>query len=36
MSWEELYPGVSEQAYYSVLRYDPRRKDKIQELVWVL
>ena len=33
MSWEELYPVVSNQAYYSVLRYDPRRKDKIQELV---
>jgi hypothetical protein len=24
---------VKEQAYYAVLRYDPRRKDKIQELV---
>ena len=33
MSWEELYPIVAEQAYYAVLRYDPRRKDKIQELV---
>ena len=33
MSWEELYPIVREQAYYAVLRYDPRRKDKIQELV---
>ena len=33
MSWEELYPIVQEQAYYAVLRYDPRRKDKIQELV---
>ncbi len=33
MSWEELYPVVREQAYYAVLRYDPRRKDKIQELV---
>ena len=33
MSWEELYPIVSDQAYYAVLRYDPRRKDKIQELV---
>ena len=33
MSWEELYPIVNEQAYYAVLRYDPRRKDKIQELV---
>ena len=33
MSWEELYPIVAKQAYYAVLRYDPRRKDKIQELV---
>ena len=33
MSWEELYPVVAEQAYWTVLRYDPRRKDKIQELV---
>ena len=33
MSWEELYPVVREQAKYAVLRYDPRRKDKIQELV---
>ncbi|MGE5847904.1 MAG: hypothetical protein ACM34O_14365, partial [Ignavibacteria bacterium] len=33
MSWEELYPTINEQAYYAVLRYDPRRKDKIQELV---
>ena len=33
MSWEKLYPIVREQAYYAVLRYDPRRKDKIQELV---
>ena len=33
MSWEELYPIVQEQAYYAVLRYDPRRKDKIQELI---
>jgi len=33
MSWEELYPTVSDQAYWSVMRYDPRRKDKIQELV---
>jgi ATP/maltotriose-dependent transcriptional regulator MalT len=33
LSWEELYPVVREQAYYAVLRYDPRRKDKIQELV---
>ena len=33
MSWEELYPIVQEQAYYAVLRYDPRRQDKIQELV---
>jgi hypothetical protein len=33
MSWDELYPIVYEQAYWSVLRYDRRRKDKIQELV---
>ena len=33
MSWDELYPIVKEQAYYAVMRYDPRRKDKIQELV---
>ena len=33
MSWEELYPIVKEQAKYAVLRYDPRRKDKIQELL---
>ena len=33
MSWEELFPIVSEQSYWAVLRYDPRRKDKIQELV---
>ena len=33
MSWEELYPVVQDQAYYAVLRYDPRRSDKIQELV---
>jgi len=33
LSWDELYPIVKEQAYYTVLRYDPRRKDKIQELV---
>lgn len=33
MSWDELYPIVAEQAYYAVMRYDPRRKDKIQELV---
>jgi hypothetical protein len=33
MDWEELYPVVASQAYYAVLRYDPRRKDKVQELV---
>ena len=33
MSWEELYPIVADQAYWSVMRYDPRRKDKIQELI---
>jgi hypothetical protein len=29
----DLYPVVQDQAYYAVLRYDPRRRDKIQELV---
>jgi hypothetical protein len=33
MTWEELYPVVNDQAYYAVLRYDPNRKDKIQELL---
>ncbi|UCH65916.1 MAG: hypothetical protein JSW63_01925 [Ignavibacterium sp.] len=33
MSWDELYPIVKEQAYYAILRYDTRRKDKIQELL---
>ena len=33
MSWDELFPIVSEQAYWAILRYDPRRKDKIQELI---
>jgi hypothetical protein len=33
LSWEELYPIVADQAYWSVMRYDPRRKDKVQELV---
>lgn len=33
MSWEELYPTVADQAYWAVMRYDPRRKDKVQELV---
>jgi hypothetical protein len=33
LSWEELYPVVAEQAYWAVMQYDPRRKDKIQELV---
>jgi Bacterial regulatory proteins, luxR family len=33
MSWEELFPVIQDQAYYAVLRYDPRRKDKVQELV---
>jgi len=33
LSWDELYPTVAEQARYAILRYDPRRKDKIQELV---
>ena len=33
MSWEELFPIVSDQAYWAVMRYDARRADKIQELV---
>jgi hypothetical protein len=33
LSWEDLYPIVADQAYWAVMRYDPRRKDKIQELV---
>ena len=33
MSWDELFPIVSEQSYWAVMRYDPRRKDKIQELI---
>ena len=33
MSWEELYPIVADQAYWAVMRYDPRRKVKVQELV---
>jgi hypothetical protein len=33
MSWEELFPIVSDQSYWAIMRYDPRRKDKIQELI---
>lgn len=33
MSWEELYPIVADQAYWAVMRYDHRRRDKVQELV---
>jgi DNA-binding CsgD family transcriptional regulator len=33
MSWEELCPIVQNQIYYAVLRYDPRRSDKVQELL---
>jgi len=35
MTWKELYPVVTEQAKYAVLRYEEpeRRKDKVQELV---
>jgi hypothetical protein len=33
LCWEELYPIVANQAYWAVLRYDSRRKDKVQELV---
>ncbi len=33
MTWNEMYPVVTEQAKYAVLRYDERRQDKVQELV---
>ncbi len=33
MTWNELYPVVTEQAKYAVLRYNERRQDKVQELV---
>ena len=33
MTWEQLYPVVKEQAYFAVFRYDPRRADKVQELL---
>lgn len=33
MTWNELEPICRDQAYYAVLRYDPRRADKLQELV---
>ena len=33
MSWEELFPIVSDQSYWTVMRYDARRADKIQELL---
>ena len=33
MLWSQLFPIVNEQAYWSILRYDPRREEKIQELV---
>lgn len=33
MNWNELQPVVTEQAKFAVLRYDPRRQDKVQELV---
>jgi len=33
MSWEELFPIVSEQSCSTAIRYDTRRKDKIQELI---
>jgi hypothetical protein len=33
MEWSELYPIVQNQIYYAVLRYDPRRADKVQELL---
>jgi hypothetical protein len=33
MTWNELYPVVTEQAKFAVMRYDTRRQDKVQELV---
>ena len=33
MTWNELQPIVTEQAKFAVMRYDPRRQDKVQELV---
>ena len=30
MSWEELYPTITDQAYYAVLRYDPRGRIKFK------
>ncbi|MDP3150347.1 MAG: hypothetical protein Q8N83_14590 [Ignavibacteria bacterium] len=33
MEWQELYPIVKDQSYWSVLRYDSRRADKQQELI---
>ena len=33
MSFEEMYPALRTQAYFAVMRYDPRRKDKMQELI---
>jgi hypothetical protein len=33
MLWEKLYPSVSNQAYWSVLRYDHRRLVKVKELI---
>ena len=33
MSFEEMYPALRTQAYFAVMRYDPLRKDKMQELI---
>ncbi len=33
MTWNELYPVVTEQPKCAVLRYGNRRQDKVQELV---
>jgi hypothetical protein len=33
MSFEEMYPTLRTQAYFAVMRYDPLRKDKMQELI---
>ncbi|MFZ1081555.1 MAG: hypothetical protein WAO19_06495 [Candidatus Kryptoniota bacterium] len=34
MTWNELYPVVTEHAKFAVLRYEERRQRKIQELLW--
>jgi hypothetical protein len=33
MSFEEMYPALRAQALYATMRYDPKKKDKMQELI---